>query len=253
MKIVPYINGKDAIAVIPTADINQERVQALIKEFERNNVDSIVVEDMLPSFRFAKSMNSGITEALKHNVKCIILSNDDISKIEGLEEMIQYVIEHKHSYVHPYVNGKNMLFSVTTSEIRFALNYTIVFRAPFYAARYIRNIRRLLNHKHFAVGIPAITHKGMVRVQPFGVFNAETLQNYKFDEHFINCLEDDELGYRLNISGIHGATNQRWRVNHGGGMSFKKARKNNLYVDNIKDTLIGAVYFYNKYFGTENE
>lgn len=50
---------REAAAVIPTADMSQERVSDLVKELDEARVDALLVEDTLPAFSFSRSMNAG--------------------------------------------------------------------------------------------------------------------------------------------------------------------------------------------------
>jgi GT2 family glycosyltransferase len=204
------------IAVIPTANVTQKRIDLLIGELQSCGVDTILVEDRLPEFSFSKSMNRGIGKALQYNPSCIILSNDDVHGIDGLESMIDCAISN-HTYVQPYVNGKRPVYHITSIPLRVVWNYGVAKRAPLFAMNYAG---KLVYKRHFIVGIPVLIGTGIVSVQPFGVFDVEILRKYRFDEGFRNYVEDDELGYRLYKNGIIGVTKKEWKISHDGSGTF---------------------------------
>ena len=224
------------IAVIPTANVAQKRIGPLIGELQSCGVDTILIEDRLPEFSFSKSMNRGIEKALRYNPDCIILANDDVHGIVGLESMIDYSINN-HTYVQPYTNGRKPVVGVTSSPFRVMLNYAVMRRAPFFALRYVSH----LVQDRFMVNIPSITGRGMVSVQPFGVFHAGILDKHRFDEEFKNYVEDDELGYRLRKNGFIGVTKKEWRITHDGQATFQR-------FDMVQASR-SAHYFYRKYNG----
>ena len=249
-------SNSETAAVIPTADIKQARVQVLIKELAAAGVDSILVEDRLPEFRFSRSMNAGINELLKlENLRYIILSNDDICNIKGIRDMIARISEDENSYAQPYPNGKKPTFVVTRSRLRFVLNYALARRAPFHALRVMNGFHWLRKRRSFMMGAPAVLwdRDNIVGVQPFGIFNKSMLRNNKFDENFINGVEDDELGYRLKLAGARGITMPEWSVVHEANSSFKLAtngEKNQIgsYYITDEEMIRSAEYFYRKYF-----
>lgn len=247
MRILPNLSGKKTIAVIPTADASQRRVQVLLEELNQNTVDSIVVEDGSPTFSFSRSMNSGIAEALRHNPDCIILSNDDVYELHGVADMIEFVLSNRDHYAQPYVNGKRLMVNFTTSPLGLFIGYTLSRRAPIYAYKFTRNLMKLA--PRFAVAVPTIRRKkGVLSVQPFGVFRADTLEQAKFDENFRIFVEDSEFALRLNLNGIHGETRKEWKASHEGGATLGKGTSE----EKMKLVAAGAAYFYEKYFKPGN-
>ena len=75
----------NAIAVVPTMDAEGSHFVPLAGELTRLGIAIIAVEDRPPAFRFSRSMNRGISEALEYGPDAIILSNDDVSNIVSLE------------------------------------------------------------------------------------------------------------------------------------------------------------------------
>lgn len=253
--------SRKSVAVIPSMDVNSERVKSLANEFDKNEVDSIVVEDRLPEFRFSKSMNAGIQEALKYpDISTIVLSNDDVNNIKGLNEMINTVVTNKTMmtrdiYAVPYVDGSPKIFYVTTSRLGFMWSHTLMNKAPFHAKRVLSGFGWTKNRKKFAMGAPAVKWQSdkIYSIQPFSVLSSSVLKRFMFDENFINGLEDDELGYRLWKNNIKGVTNPAWSIHHSSNVSFKEVRqgkKSNigLCYSSDEEMVKSAEYFYDKHF-----
>ena len=251
--------GRESCAVIPTMDMHQLRVRELIMELDLYGVDSLLIEDRLPEFRFSKSMNAGIDRLIADgHAKVAILSNDDISDIRGLDNMIAIVSTGARSaYAVPLINKEWRMSIVTTSRFEFVYNLARTRYAPFHALRVLSGYGWVTKRKHFAMGVPALPKQNGFRrfapVQPFAVFPLEILKSHRFDENFVNGLEDDELGYRLWKDGISSVTSSNWNVKHGGAVSFKAARhgkkeKIGLYLCSDAEMIASAEYFWRKHF-----
>lgn len=251
---------RKACAVIPTMDMHQLRVRELIMELDLYDVDSLLVEDRLPEFRFSKSMNAGIKRVIDDgNASTVILSNDDIGDIRGLTQMIHLVgTGAMQAYAVPLINKEWRMSVITTSRLEFIYNLARTRYAPFHAIRVLSGYGWITHRKHFAMGVPALPrqsgHRRFAPVQPFAVFPLEILKTHMFDENFINGLEDDELGYRLWKDGISSITSSDWNVSHKGGASFRAARngkkeKIGLYLCSDEEMIASAGYFWQKHFG----
>lgn len=216
--------NREVAAVIPTMNIASKTAENIVKELDLLNVDSLLVENSGESFSFANSMNTGIEEILKRPfIKYVILSNDDISDVIGLKEMIKVIEENSADYAQPCVNGKSVTMIFTTSLFRSMLNWGLKKRAPFYPVRIIKMIRLINKTKRFMISAPAILWKnGIVGVQPFAVFRRELLEKFRFDEKIVNGVEDDDLAYTLWRNHYRGITKREWNVKHKSNSSFKE-------------------------------
>lgn len=216
--------NREVAAVIPTMDISSEMVQNIVKELDSLCVDSLLVENSGESFSFANSMNIGIEEILKRpSVKYVILSNDDVSEVVGLKEMIEMIEENEADYAQPFINGKSGAIIFTTSLFRAMINWGLRKKAPFYPIRIIKMIRQINKTKKFMISAPAILwNKGVVGVQPFALFRRKLIERFRFDEKIINGVEDDDLTYTLWKNHYRGITKREWNVNHLSNSSFKK-------------------------------
>lgn len=244
-------HNKGVVAIIPTISISQSKVKNLIGELSSYKVDSILIENSGPSFSFSNSMNIGIKEALKQKeVKYIILSNDDVSEIVGLDNMISYLEHNPVDYAHPYVNNKSPSIIFTGITIRAMLNWGLRSRAPFYAKSLIDGIKEQMPCKRFLIFAPAIRKSSkIVHVQPFGLFKKKVLEDHNFDENLVNGVEDLDLAFRLWKSGYTGTTRSNWRIKHDTSSSFKllnkKTRLGSYYGDN-SHIISNWVYFVKK-------
>ena len=254
MKIIWGINReRNNVAVIPTSDVRQDMTMKLLEILDREGVDSLLIEDSLPELRFSKSMNRGIDEVLKKDyVEHIILSNDDITEITCLGEMISTLSENANAYIHPFVNHTSPYVIITGSPLRFLINNGIRNLSPFYSLNLILKLKWYGNRNKLWMGTPAFNFQSdkIVNVQPFGVFPAYLLRDNRFDENFVNGVEDIEFAFRLNRKGFKGITNPRWNVTHKGAASFRKFKLDNSATGNYtsdEETLKAMKYFRSKY------
>ena len=254
MKIIWGIDRERSnAAVIPTRDVRQDMTMKLVEILDRGGVDSLLIEDSLPEFSFSKSMNRGIDEVIKKDyVKHIILSNDDINEITHLDEMISTLSENTNVYIHPFVNHSSPYVIVTGSPMIFLINNGIKNLSPFYSLNLILKLKWYGNRNKLWMGTPAFNFQSdkIVNVQPFGLFPADVLRDNRFDENFVNGVEDIEFAYRLNRKGIKGITNSRWNVTHKGAASFRKFKLTNGMAGNYsrdEETLKAMKYFRSKY------
>ena len=216
--------NRDVAAVIPTMDAQQQRVQSLIRELDSNGVDSLIVVDSGPEFRFSRSMNVGIRELLAGPyVKYILLSNDDVYDISSaFNGMIRALKDGNADYVTPYVNGGRPSRMFTRSVAKLVFSFGLRYHAPMHALRVFRAVRTYTSGiKPLFTAPPISIRNEVISVQPFSLFKREVLKEEMFDENFQNGVEDEELMYRLSAKGYTGRTNAAWNVHHMQGASFR--------------------------------
>lgn len=214
---------RNVAAVVPTMNVNLDRVRKLALELDSNGVDLLLVEDSGPLFSFSRSMNAGITALLtKPHVKYIVLSNDDVCNIQGFDNMLGALKEGKGDYAQPYANGIRPSMISTRSQLRLMLNFGLKKHAPFYALRIAGVARTYTNSQRPLFLAPSLSRrKEIISVQPFGLFSRKVLEHEMFDENFHNGMEDHDLAYRLHLHGYSGLTDADWNVFHAKGESFK--------------------------------
>ena len=83
--------NKVIVVVIPTADFNgkyaRECRENIFKGLHLIFVESAGIPD--PYFNYAHNCNIGISKAMEYNPKWVILSNDDMKKIDDVEVLVR--------------------------------------------------------------------------------------------------------------------------------------------------------------------
>ena len=251
-------HNRDVVAVVPTMDSTLPRVTRLQEELEKYGVDMIAVVDSGPEFKFARSMNAGIREALSlEHVRQIILSNDDVSNVQGIGSMIHFLENEICDYATPCVNGKTPGVSFTNSPLRAMINYTVTKKAPFFPLRIMRMTRPYAKNKKVYISMPVFFSRTVVSVMPFCMFNRNVLEAHMFDEEYHNGVEDDDLAYRLWYDGFRGGTSKMWNVHHTSGASFKsmrpKGNNESIYGSNEQTARNSARFSDKFYFNPDEE
>ena len=86
MKIYEVEGDKDIVIVIPTANHNGEYARNCADEIFKGQ-QIVFVDSNGPFFNYARSCNFGLKYALKYNPKWIILSNDDVIKVDQFSKL----------------------------------------------------------------------------------------------------------------------------------------------------------------------
>ena len=86
MKIYEVEGEKDIVVVIPTANHEGELAKNCANNIFKGQ-QIVFIESNGPFFNYARSCNFGLKYALKYNPKCIILSNDDMEKVDGISKL----------------------------------------------------------------------------------------------------------------------------------------------------------------------
>lgn len=143
--------------------------------------------------------------------------------IHGLPGMIAVAVK-RHSYLKPLINGSPKRLIMTTSKVRFVLNYSNMRGASFYTFCIAQSLQWISPETEFMMPAPALTpdFHVMQSVRPFSVFDAEIWRHYAFDEKFRNGIEDDDLAFRLRLAGRKGRTGRSLRVFQQFSTSFRE-------------------------------
>ena len=234
------VNGdKEIIVVIPTADFNGKYAKECKNIFKGLHI--IFVESGGKGdfyFNYAHNCNVGIRKAIEYNPKWIIVSNDDV-QAEKVENLIKILDNVNAEYCIPnnqYSNRSVRIFRVNKSVFVGYLIYNFFIKGW----KISRFIERMALDKRYSKDLILISKdSGMIyklldffansvttsfeNFADFGVFQAKTLQNYIYDESFINGHEDTELCIRLAAHGIRASSiNFRAEQAEGGGNSVGK-------------------------------
>ncbi len=208
MKIYEVEGDKDIVIVIPTADHNGKLAQNCINSMF-NGQQIIFVESNGPFFNYARSCNFGLKYALKYNPKWIILSNDDVIKVDHfskLKNALSYIdcestdvvyIKHPNSRSPPLwiAKGNSLLKFIRLILGKKYRNYTHIANR-FSIKYYIVGEARLLRGR----GLLYKRLYKFLNFGDFGIFSNKfiSLKSKFFDETYINGYEDIELSLEIS-------------------------------------------------------
>ena len=219
-------NGRDDVVfVVPSADINNKTSSNLRKQI--SNFPSIFVESSGPDFNYAKSCNTGILEAIKEGFKWIIVCNDDIIFKDNPIKLLEFIENGEENSVMTPRNGKNedkayhgeeftvfkanaLLLGLTVYNSKWSFEGNKINWS--YVTSYFKNFPFFLRQMKYVVGVnntatsfrkisSQITGK-FVNFADFGIFPADVLRRFQFDETFWNGSEDYDLALRLHKNKI---------------------------------------------------
>ena len=226
-KIVEFNNEEnDIIVVIPTMDVNGKFAK-ICRDDIFKGLHIIFVESGRSNyyFNYAHNCNAGIKKAMEYNPKWIILSNDDIYKIDDVEILknelsrIDYrdynVVFAKQSNNHTvqcnlckYINFYDILYLSLyikyfyllkikfNLKINFGVKYGIAYKNSKFKKKF-EPIIDLLNRN--------IKNTDFIQMVDFIIFSSnlfKKFENFYFDEIFINTSEDADLSFRIKINKI---------------------------------------------------
>ena len=230
-EIVEVEGENDIIVVIPTMDFEGEYARRCREEiFKGLHIIFVVSGKGNNYFNYAHNCNLGIKKAMEYNPKWIVLSNDDMIKVDSavtlqkkLKEstdsadvIVNYDFgDNTHSFRIGKVNyiGK-ILYKIFKHKIKLNNTYPSVFkRFIFYEHikgrmnldyqsfydnvhnSFVFRFKHLLHHSFDAYFIPG----------HFSIYSSKfinKMRNELFNEFFINAHEDDWLGINLTRSKV---------------------------------------------------
>ena len=211
MKIYEHKGEKDIVVVIPTTDHNGKLANNCKEIFK--GLQIIFVESSGPFFNYGRSCNFALKHALNYNPKWIILSNDDVYKIDEISNLVMELLkltnknydtvfinsdpDNYHSGISYIIRsgfldkvilpGINQFFK---KRMRLRKKYKIIYGVS--GLKTIKSrLRLLLSNK-----LVKFTNIG-----DFSIFSSDFVQKNGskiFDEVFINSYEDVYLSIFLN-------------------------------------------------------
>lgn len=242
------VEGDDEIVVvIPTAEFNGENAtrcrQEIFKGFRTVFVQSGGRSDYY--FNYSHNCNVGIKKAMEYSPKWIVLSNDDVYKIDDPDKLRRLILK--------YDNDKVRILFTEESEYH-SKNLTL-FQPSYLGKLHTRIMKALVNKKTANNGLGIATSFNVMRAtellaekfsilhklrssastsirkkientvlykrmlngtffQDFGIFSSELIKDMNgsvFDENFVNGSEDTMLSLEL-ISGEIKAEKIDYRV-----------------------------------------
>ena len=207
----------DIVVVIPTANFNgkyaKECVNNIFKGLHMIFIESGEPPD--PYFNYAHNVNLGLQLALENKPKWVIISNDDMFKIDdisNLSKLLNEINNESHiilarkngsySSYYSFVSSLNVIgkFLKVISWIVPLKSHTFSISSLYFLKKFdIRIIGISKNEKKLK---RIITNKNMkiMNINNFSIFGYEFFKQYDsklFDENFINGYEDIDLTINL--------------------------------------------------------
>ncbi|MCW1311658.1 MAG: hypothetical protein QXJ93_02295 [Candidatus Rehaiarchaeum fermentans] len=275
-KGVSYIyeveGNKDIIVVIPTADFNGRYAKTCRDEiFKGLHIIFVVSGKGNYYFNYAHNCNVGIKKALEYNPKWIIVSNDDMYKIDDVSVLVTQVnkidnneygivLFNPSNYYHnrleylmkvkwylfklmkivKYIGYRNKKFGeyqITLNLIKFLSNSKFIFYLP---DGYDKKpgLKYKIFLKIFWTKI--LEYRDFVSIGCFSknmISNIINKDGYFFDETFINGGEDNELSMRIRKYGYkYNFINYKIKPEIGGTLGYDFLRE-------LRTMLSNNIYF----------
>ena len=200
---------KDIVVVIPTADINgkfaKECRENIFKGLHIVFVESGGRGDFY--FNFAHNVNVGIRKAMEYIPKWVVVSNDDMVKIDDISVLIDQLERiDNHRYMTVYTEPSTH-HSTPSAVTRPRLTRTMLFKLLGRNRRY-----QLIFEKKFCINFfltpvsgywklffKQVSGRQVTSLADIGIFSAELLrvEHDLYNETFVNSAEDFELSIRL--------------------------------------------------------
>ena len=201
---------KDIIVVITTADFNGKYAincrENIFKGLHVIFVESGGKDDIY--FNYAHNCNVGIKKAMEYNPKWIVVSNDDMIKIDDVDILVSElkafdydkisVVFAKPSKYHslPQVVGVPYFFAkiyyYSTKRMRLLYKLKKKFEISYTNASNQRIHRLFIKQE-----------RDFINIIDFGIFSSKFILELKsdlFDEVFINHFEDTDLSLRISLN-----------------------------------------------------
>ncbi len=201
---------KDIIVVIPTVDFDGKYARSCREEiFKGLHIVFVVSGKNNFYFNYAHNCNVGIKKAMEYNPKWIVVSNDDMYKIDEFSVLKQELINTDNKkydiiFLKPHVN-----YSVPMYIGRKRLTYNIL---RFFVGRENGKLYRKYKLKYFYAAKNKLTPiffskvKGtdFINMQAFGIFSSNYVNSRPealFDETYINEHEDLDISLQVFLEG----------------------------------------------------
>ncbi|MGC8622003.1 MAG: hypothetical protein ACP5U0_08830, partial [Caldisphaera sp.] len=225
---------KDIIVVIPTTDYDGKYARTCREEiFKGLHIVFVVSGKNNFYFNYAHNCNVGIKKALEYNPKWIVVSNDDMIKIDNVEKLkdsLKSILFTKPTFVYSKTR------KTTANTVKLAKS-TLKRKFLYYIVKkYTRNIISLekkfrINYLVSSNDFPYyLLFKEVFSSFPgksdFAIFSNSLLNDlpYLFDETFINGGEDIDSSLSIFIRKPHYHEIEFEIFSYGGGTLGKRGR-----------------------------
>ena len=208
MKIYEVEGEKDIVVVIPTANHEGEFAKNCANNIFKGQ-QIVFVESNGPFFNYARSCNYSLKYSLKYNPKWIVLSNDDMYKIDEfsiLKNKLLKIDDADVVFVTPTVYHSHEI-SVYTQRLLLLYRHVNKYNSIRLKLFKKYNIKLLVRQMNLARRIfmkPLYTFK---LTGDFQIFSSNLVKNAEiFDQTFINSMEDVDFSYKVSKEKIKNTT-----------------------------------------------
>ena len=212
--------NKEIVVIIPTSNFNGEHAKTC-RETIFKGLQLIFVESGFPHdnyFNYAHSCNIGVSRALRFNPKWIVISNDDMKKVDDVAKLI-YELKNSNKDAQVIWTKENDLFHHdfkilrATALLRILMRSSKIFR-KFSTSLKVKNLYLFAKFNIYCkpryANADSDRHLGILYkvigkykvAGHFAIYNTEFVKSRGenlFDEAFINGFEDTWLGINLGI------------------------------------------------------
>jgi hypothetical protein len=248
----------DIIVVIPTMDVNGKLAKTCRDEIFKG-LHIIFVESGMGNyyFNYAHNCNAGIKKAMEYNPKWIVVSNDDMYKIDDVSILIKELnnlntiktdvvfIQPFDNHTHIRIIGIKRIFIYEIIRKFYWINkkMSFVYKILKFTDKKF-NIKICRTDSNYTISRFFIKkRKYILMFGDFLIINSNFIKNKQiniFDEIYINAHEDVDLAYKFIKNKIN-TKFINFKIGSLGGMSL--GGNYGRWLRNI----IGDVYFQYKY------
>jgi hypothetical protein len=228
----------DIIVVIPTMNVNRKFAKTCMDDIFKG-LHIIFVESDVGNyyFNYAHNSNAGIKKAMEYNPKWIILSNDDMYKIDNVDVLEKELgkldnkkvdivfLKNGDYYSDPlYLGKKTWKYKLYKYIVdRDFLKLFKKFKMDYFYVLY--NFKwRLLTSLVFK----KVPNSDFINIAAFGIFSSNYLKKFEniFDNTYINESEDMDISFRSKLENAN-TVFIKYRIGAigGGTMSWDRARE----------------------------
>jgi len=206
-------DDNDIIVVIPTMDVNGKLAKACREEIFKG-LHIIFVESGIGNyyFNYAHNCNAGIKKAMEYNPKWIIVSNDDMDKIDDVDALKNELSQLDNTSVQIVFVSSTNYHSYPAILTTARLGRFILFLILGKLRRYQLMLEKKYNVCHFLspkkTSYKIFFKKGtnIQAIGNFGIFSKTFIENINgnlFDEIYINGGEDIDLAVRIYMKKVN--------------------------------------------------
>jgi hypothetical protein len=269
-KVRPQNTG-GVVVVVPTANLHGYLSNNIVKVFDP--LPMILVESSGDYFNYSYSLNSGIQEALKISPEWIVLSNDDLIKVDNAQILFNQlrkpldadylVVRPRHTSLRGlktpavYEVARPKFWDAFRKCIALLKNQEKVLQSIGLLKKYGVSERLYRNHNNNRInekilGTAWRRTRGCFRSfyvqEDIGVCKSELFRSFHFDETFINDDEDIDFCFNLRSKKVGFID---FSIGGMGGASLSRTIHQK-EIRGLRD-IFGQVYFFYKNRNALNE